>query len=141
VPPSSAVGSRRDRVAISSVLVCAAAGIALFLAFATWTGLCQEGTQSGCRDGVPSFEIVAQAVLAVAALAVSIAALHFVNRRARRRARAALAVAIVLLAAWVVLVDAATHGWDDLQVPIRVVTVAVVLAPLVIVAVVLRRTR
>jgi hypothetical protein len=48
---------------------------------------------------------------------------------------------VLLLAALVVLVDAATPDWDDLQVPIRVLTVVVLLAPLVIVAVALRRMR
>jgi hypothetical protein len=50
----------------------------------------------------------------------------------------ALVIAIVLLAAWAIVLDAATHGWDDLQVSIYVLTIAVIILVFVVVAAVLR---
>jgi hypothetical protein len=132
---------RHTRASIGSVLLCIGGGIALLIGALSLSELCRDGTFDRCRDGSPSFELVVQAVLAAAGFAATFAVRHFVNRRAYAPARAALAVTILLLAAWLVLVDAATHGWDDLQVPFVLLTIAVISAPLAIVAVLPRRMR
>jgi uncharacterized membrane protein YoaK (UPF0700 family) len=76
---------------------------------------CQDGTFDRCLNGRPSFELVFQFVLAVAGFAVTLVLRLFVKRRAYGRAGSALAVAVLLFAAWALFLDAATHGWDDLK--------------------------
>jgi uncharacterized membrane protein YoaK (UPF0700 family) len=111
------VDSSRARASVISVCLCVVAGICVVIALMHLAGLCQDGTHASCRDGDPSFVLVSQFVLALAGLVAAFAAIHFAKRHAQTLTRAAVAASIVLLAGWVVLVDAATHGWDDLRTP------------------------
>jgi hypothetical protein len=98
-----------------AVLLCVAAGVATLVALAAWGGLCREGTFERCQNGDPSFELVFQVVLALTGLGVAVMMCVFEARRSYRAAAAALAVALLIFAAWAVFLDAATHGWDDLK--------------------------
>jgi hypothetical protein len=123
-------------------VLCWAAGFGLLVAIGSWSALCLDGTFDRCLNGSPSFELVFQAVLAGAGFAATIVMWLLVRSRPSYRPSVIAAViAVVLFAAWAIVLDAATHGWDDLQVPIRLLTVAVIVAPLLIVAAVLRRLR
>jgi hypothetical protein len=104
---------RLDRV-LAGVL-CIAAGAATLVGAFSWLLLCEDGTFDRCQSGKPSLELVLQLVLASAGVASTVAALLLVRRGSRSSARALLAVAVLLLAAWALVLDAATHGWDDLR--------------------------
>lgn len=123
-------------------VLCWAAGFGLLVAIASWYAACLDGTFDRCLNGSPSFELVFQAGLAGAGFAATIAMWLLVRSHPSYKPSAiAAAIAVVLFAAWAIVLDAATHGWDDLQIPIRLLTVAVIVAPLLIVAAVLRRMR
>jgi len=109
--------SRHARFSVCSVLLVTAGGICFVVAGLSWIALCQEGTFDRCRNGQPSLELIGQFFLAAAGWSTSFVARYFVNRRKYASAGTALALTTVLLAAWVVLLDAATHGWDDLRLP------------------------
>lgn len=129
--------ARYDRAVIGSVLLCITGGIALLIAVIPVTVPCD--TPGGC--GKSSFELVVQLVVAVAGCACTFVVPYFVKRRAYRSARVAFAVTVLLLAAWVVFLDAATHGWDDLVFPYVVLTILVIVAPFALIAASLRPPR
>jgi hypothetical protein len=56
-----------------------------------------------------------QALLAVLALLLGVLARVAVRRRKRIARALSFGFSLVALAAWAVFLDAATHGWDDLQ--------------------------
>jgi hypothetical protein len=121
---------------------CWAADFGVLIALASWYAACLDGTFERCLNGKPSFEVVCQAVLAGAGFAATIVMWLLVRSRpSYTPAAIAAAIAVVLFAAWAIVLDAATHGWDDLQIPISLLTIAVLLAPLAIVVAALRRMR
>ena len=123
-------------------VLCWAAGFGLLIALGSWYAGCLDGTFDRCLNGRAAFELVFQAVPAGAGCAATIVMWLLVRSRPSYTPSAiAAAIAVVLFAAWAIVPDAATHGWDDLQVPIRLLTIAVLVAPLAIVAAVLRRMR
>lgn len=123
-------------------VLCWAAAFGLLVAIGSWYAACLDGTFERCLNGRPSFELVFQAVLAGAGFAATIVMWLLVRSRPSYRPSAIAAViTVVLFAAWAIVLDAATHGWDDLQIPIRLLTVAAIVAPLLIVAAVLHYSR
>lgn len=128
MPAPGANDPQHTRALIGAVLLSIAGGVALLVAVITLTAACQADTSSACPDGSPSFELVLQLVLASAAFAATLAVLHLVKRRAHLSSWPALAVASLLLAAWLVVVDAASHGWDRLGTSIVLLSIVVVAA-------------
>jgi len=101
-------------VAVGAASLCVAAGVATLTGAYAWSALCRDGTFDRCMNGNPRFELVFQVVLAVVGFVVTLVMYQFVRRRSYPLAGAALAVAVLLFAAWALFLDAATHGWDDL---------------------------
>lgn len=112
----SATAAPRDRktpwgtVALTvggGLLTCAAAFIAYFALAVRY--LCE----TDCRN----FEQRWQLYVAVAGLVATVAMTGCVATGRRLAATRLLVMAVVLYAAWAVLVDAETHGWGDGPVP------------------------
>ena len=99
----------------AATLLCVAAGFAVVVGAVAWSALCRDGTFVRCLDGHPSFALVFQVVLAAAGFVATLVLWVFVERRSFAFAGVALVVAVLLFAAWAVFLDAATHGWDDLE--------------------------
>jgi hypothetical protein len=114
-PSHDALNSRHAVISAALVVLCFAAGFAAVTGLYAWSALCEEGTFDRCSNGHPSFEVVFQAVLAVAGFLAMLAARAFLKRRSNALAGLALLVALLLFAGWAVFLDAATHGWDDLK--------------------------
>jgi hypothetical protein len=93
-------------------LLLVAAAVGAFVAWAGYTGLCQDGTHLSCRNGNPSWELVAQLVIAFVGLVAAGMMVYFAQRRLWRRSLSFLGVSVFLYGAWAILLDAATHGWD-----------------------------
>jgi hypothetical protein len=115
-PYDHAAQSRHPRASLILGVGCWAAAVVVLYAFAFWFATCEDGVFNNCLGGHPSAELVLQAVLAVACLVATLVAWLL------SRSRMSLLPAIVLAAAaaaiflvWLVFVDAATHGWDDLK--------------------------
>jgi hypothetical protein len=91
------------------------AGGGVLLAWLSWIALCEDGTFARCPNGHPVFELWFQVLLAAAGFGATILTWALVKRQSYRLAAAALVIAVLLLAAWAVVLDAATHGWDNLK--------------------------
>jgi hypothetical protein len=105
---------RHTIVLVVAWLLSCAAGFAILVALGAIYGLCQEH-QSGCLDGEPNLELVLQVPIAVLGFAAALMMWFLAKRRSYRAASGALLVAVLLFATWAVLLDAGTHGWDNLK--------------------------
>jgi hypothetical protein len=103
--------SEADLAAIAGAIVLLAlAGFATFIGLVSYAILCEW-----C-DGKPP-EQTWQFVFACAGLVAAALMTAFTVVRRSQAAVASLVVAIVLYAAWAVLLDAATHGWGSGPIP------------------------
>jgi hypothetical protein len=105
---------RHTLVLVVAWLLSCAASFAILVALGAIHGLCQEH-QSGCLNGEPNLELVLQVPIAVLGFAAALMMWWLTKRRSYRAATAALLAAVLLYAIWAVLLDAGTHGWDDLK--------------------------
>jgi hypothetical protein len=114
-PPSATAGPRdrktpRGTVALTlggGLLTCAAA-------FATYFAL---AVRYLCENDCGTFEQRWQLYAAVAGLVATVAMTGCVATGRRLAATRLLVIAVVLYAAWAVLLDADTHGWGNGPVP------------------------
>ncbi len=99
---------------IGAIALLLAAAFGTLVAVVTLYALCRDGTHVSCLRG-PSFELVAQ--LVVATLGLGAAALLLANavRDRPRRATRWLVVGLALYVGWAFLNDAAVHGWQSLR--------------------------
>jgi len=104
----------RTLLPVAAWALCVGAGVAILVGATSWLGLCENGTFDRCRGGNPSFELVLQLGLAVTSFGAALGSLILVRRGGRRIGGMLLVVGLVLLGTWAVVLDAATHGWDDL---------------------------
>jgi hypothetical protein len=91
------------------------AGVAIAVAVLHLWGLCVDGNFERCMNGKPNFDLVFQLVPAAAGLGAAFAVRLLVNRSSYLLAGGGFAIALLVLAAWALFLDAATHGWDDLR--------------------------
>jgi hypothetical protein len=97
-------------VQLGALLAVAGAAVATVVAFAGYHGLCLDGTHPSCpEESGASWELKWQLGLAITGLIPAAGTLFAVWRRAYRWAAALLLLAIILYAAWAVLLDIATH--------------------------------
>jgi hypothetical protein len=103
------------RRAVSVVVALALLGGAAFATLVGWAAnwlACQNGGTPACaRQEFASAQFTLAMVGLVPALVLVLAALL----GKRRLAIAALIVGVPLYLVWALLLDAATHGWDDLK--------------------------
>ena len=95
--------SRRFKLA-GAVVLLAAACFATLGAWISYVTLCETGCQP------PPRHLTAQLVIAVLGLSAAVAMTIFVARGRQRTAAALLLAAVILYAAWGVVLDQATHG-------------------------------
>jgi energy-coupling factor transporter transmembrane protein EcfT len=100
---------------IATGLLIAGCSVAIAVGLLAWMALCEDGVHEECLNGDPSFATWFQALLAVLALLLGVLARVAVRRRKRIARALSFGFSLVALAAWAVFLDAATHGWDDLQ--------------------------
>ncbi len=103
---------------LATVVAVVIAAVILFIAVQGWYGLCADGTSERCEGGRPSVEIVVQLVLAVVGM-VGVGSAGALAKRGHMRSAIALILGSLLVyGAWVVFLDAATHGWGSGPIPL-----------------------
>jgi hypothetical protein len=113
--PFRAANRRQAVAVVVGRFLCIGAGFATAMGLLAWSSACREGVFERCMNGKPSFELVFQVGLAGLSFLATLLALRFTKRRSYRVAGGALLIALLLVGAWAVFLDAATHGWDDLK--------------------------
>ena len=102
---------KRFLLVLGALALLGGAVFAVFVGGVTnWLACENEGTPACERQDLAFTQYVLAIVGLVPALALVVAA----ALRKRRLAMLALAVGVPLYLVWAVLLDAATHGWDDL---------------------------
>jgi hypothetical protein len=97
---------------LGALALLGGAGFAFLVAgVANWLACENQGTPACSRQNLASAQYVLATIGLVPALVLVVAA----ALGKKRLAALALAVGVPLYLAWAFLMDAATHGWDDLK--------------------------
>jgi hypothetical protein len=101
----------RDAFLRSMAIVASCA--ALFGAVVGWVAYAMAASADGNSDGSVSTETTLQFILGWAGIVPVAAMAYLVFTRSTRKATVAFAIGLIVWMAWIVLNDAAIHGWDD----------------------------
>jgi hypothetical protein len=101
---------------ILSVILAFGAIFGAFIAWVTYALLCAS-SDTGCGDarGI----MTTQLIVGVVGLGAPAAMVYFSFKGSNRRAVVALIIGLIIWATWVVLNDAAVHGWGRDMVLLR----------------------